>query len=590
MRILTLLFVFVSSALFCQEDWLTHYERSGKTKTPRYEETLDFCRRLDEASGKVSLVSFGKSAQGRDLPLMIIDRDGLSDPKEIREQGRIILLVQACIHPGEAEGKDAGLLLIRDMIIHHEQELLLDHVSLIFIPIFNVDGHERFGPFNRINQNGPEEMGWRVTANNLNLNRDFLKAETPEMRAWLFLFNTWMPDFFIDTHTTDGADYQYPLTYLLEIFGNMDQGLTDWTREVFIPEMTGAMDQRGFPVFPYVDFRRWHDPRSGLVSEVAPPMLSQGYTSLRNRPGLLIETHMLKPYPVRVEATYQCILSSLEILAKNKKEVQDLIRNADESVCSPTFREKPFPLQFQVLENDSIMVPFRGFDYSLEKSTVSGGSWFKYSNTPSTFLLPYFSINVPTVDAHLPYAYIIPAEWTLVIEKLRIHDVEMKFLKTQEMIHVSTWRFSNPKWQQNPYEGRHPLVQFDLEEITEERSFRPGSAIVEVSQKSARIIAHLLEPKGNGSLLYWGYLDAIFEQKEYAENYVLEKMALEMLRDPAIKKEYEHKMRSDSVFAKNPQQILFWFYAKSPYVDQRRMIYPIGKITSKEVLKRLTDQ
>jgi hypothetical protein len=194
------------------------------------------------------------------------------------------------------------------------------------------------------------------------------------------------------------------------------------------------------------------------------------------------------------------------------------------------------------------------------------------------------------VDAHLPYAYIIPAEWTLVIEKLRIHDVEMKFLKTQEMIHVSTWRFSNPKWQQNPYEGRHPLVQFDLEEITEERSFRPGSAIVEVSQKSARIIAHLLEPKGNGSLLYWGYLDAIFEQKEYAENYVLEKMALEMLRDPAIKKEYEHKMRSDSVFAKNPQQILFWFYAKSPYVDQRRMIYPIGKITSKEVLKRLTDQ
>lgn len=590
MRILTLLFLLFSSALFCQEDWLTTYERSGKTQTPRYNETLDFCKRLDETSGKVSLVSFGKSAQGRDLPLMIVDRDGLTDPKEIRDRGRIVLLIQACIHPGESEGKDAGLLLIRDMIIHHKQEPLLDHVSLLFIPIFNADGHERFGPYNRINQNGPDEMGWRVTANNLNLNRDFLKAETPEMRAWLSMFNKWLPDFFIDTHTTDGADYQYPLTYLLEIFGNMDQGLTDWARNEFIPEMTAGMEHNGFPVFPYVDFRRWHDPRSGLVSEVAPPMLSQGYTSLRNRPGLLIETHMLKPYPVRVEATYQCVLTSMEILAKNKKEVQKLISNADEAVCSAKFLENPLPLQFQVLENDSIMIPFRGFDYTLEKSTVSGGSWFKYSNTPSTFLLPYFSINVPVVNARLPYAYIIPAEWTLIIEKLRIHGVEMKFLKTQGVITVSTWRFSNPKWQQNPYEGKHPLVQFDLEEITEERTFLPGSAIVEVSQKSARIIAHLLEPKGNGSLLYWGYFDAIFEQKEYAENYVLEKMALEMLRDPAIRDEYERKMRSDSVFAKSPQQILFWFYAKSPYVDQRRMIYPIGKITSKEVLTRLTDQ
>ena len=590
MRILTLFFLILSSALFCQEDWLTYYEHSGKTQTPRYDETLDFCKRLDEISGKVSLVSFGKSAQGRDLPLLIVDRDGLTDPKEIRERGRIVMLIQACIHPGESEGKDAGLLLIRDMIIHHKQEPLLDHVSLLFIPIFNADGHERFGPYNRINQNGPVEMGWRVTANNLNLNRDFLKAETPEMRAWLFLFNKWMPDFFIDTHTTDGADYQYPLTYLLEIFGNMDQGLTDWARNVFIPEMTAGMDQNGFPVFPYVDFRRWHDPRSGLVSEVAPPMLSQGYTSLRNRPGLLIETHMLKPYPVRVEATYQCVLTSMEILAKNKKEVQKLISNADELVCSPKFLEKPLPLQFQVLENDSIMIPFKGFDYALEKSTISGGSWFKYSNTPSTFLLPYFSDNVPTVNARLPYAYIIPAEWTLVIEKLRIHGVEMKFLKTPGVITVSTWRFSNPKWQQNPYEGKHPLVQFEMEEITEERTFLPGSAIVEVSQKSARIIAHLLEPKGNGSLLYWGYFDAIFEQKEYAENYVLEKMALEMLRDPAIREEYERKMGSDSVFAKSPQQILFWFYAKSPYVDQRRMIYPIGRITSKEVLTRLMDQ
>jgi len=170
--------------------------------------------------------------------------------------------VQACIHPGESEGKDAMLMLLRDMVIDKKNTHLLDHISILFIPVFNVDGHERFGPYNRINQNGPKEMGWRVTANNLNLNRDFLKAETPEMKAWLKMFNKWLPDFFIDTHTTDGADYQYVLTYLMEIFGNMDDGLTNWCKNRFLPDMTGKMESRGFPVFPYIGFRDWHNPKA----------------------------------------------------------------------------------------------------------------------------------------------------------------------------------------------------------------------------------------------------------------------------------------------------------------------------------------
>jgi hypothetical protein len=218
-RILSVAFVFIFISSFAQfEEWETFFELSGKKETPRYKETMDFCKRLEKKSRWVHMTSFGKSAMERDLPLMIIDNQGLSDPNAVHASGKVVLLIQACIHPGEPEGKDAGLMLVRDLVIGNKFPGLLDHVSVLFIPIFNVDGHERFGPFNRINQNGPQEMGWRVTANNLNLNRDFLKADAPEMQAWLNMFNTWMPDFFIDSHTTDGADYQYVLTYQMEIY------------------------------------------------------------------------------------------------------------------------------------------------------------------------------------------------------------------------------------------------------------------------------------------------------------------------------------------------------------------------------------
>ncbi|MEI6901281.1 MAG: M14 family zinc carboxypeptidase, partial [Bacteroidota bacterium] len=255
----TIILLLLSSTLYSQEDtWLTFFEKSGGVETSRYEETMNFCTRLSDASSWVTFTSFGKSGQGNSLPLLIVDSQGLKTADEVRKSGKAVLLVEACIHPGECEGKDAGITLIRDIVINKKYPGLLDHLTLLFIPIFNVDGFTRFGPYNRINQNGPKEMGWRVNANNLNLNRDFLKAETPEMQAWLKLFNEWMPDFFIDSHTTDGADYQYVITYQMETFGNMDKGLTDWSKSTFIPQMLGKMDEAGFPLFPYIEFRDWH--------------------------------------------------------------------------------------------------------------------------------------------------------------------------------------------------------------------------------------------------------------------------------------------------------------------------------------------
>jgi len=586
---LPIIFLFIYFASFSQNsDWMTYFEKSGFNETPRYAETMAFCERLDAASDWLTVTSFGKSAQGRSLPLVIIDKQGFSSPEEIHHSGKIILLIQACIHSGECEGKDAGLMLIRDIVINKQFPGLLDHVSILFIPIFNVDGHERFGTYNRINQNGPREMGWRVTANNLNLNRDYLKAETPEMQAWLNMFNKWLPDFFIDTHTSDGADYQYVLTYLMEVFGNMDDGLTNWCKTVFLPSMTEKMEKKGYPVFPYIEFRDWHNPKSGLESSVAPPMLSQGYTSLRNCPGLLIETHMLKPYKLRVSSTYECLLSSLEILNKEFSGIISLKKKADEITASNGFRDQDFPLQFETLNNDSTLIDFQGIKYEEVTSGITGENWFKYGNEKITMRLPYFCTNKPSLTTSLPEAYIVPVEWKVGTDKLLLHGVRLSYLKKDTVLPVISYKLTSPKWASNSYEGHHALTQFECNEITENRLFMSGSAIVEMNQPQAKIIAHLLEPKGNGSLVYWGFFDAILEQKEYGEHYVIEAMIPKMLADdPGLKEEFEKKKLADPAFMKNPNLVLNWFYSKTPYWDKRKDIYPVGKIYDRQLLNTL---
>ncbi|MBI4720390.1 MAG: M14 family metallopeptidase, partial [Chitinivibrionia bacterium] len=316
------------SASAKEHGWQTYYEQSGCTATPRYEETIAYCRRLADASPWVAYESFGTSPQGRELPLVIADKDGRFTPEAARRAGKIVLLVQACIHAGESDGKDAGLMLLRDIAISKKRPELLDNVTLLFIPIFNVDGHERFGPCNRINQNGPAEMGWRVTAQNLNLNRDFFKADAPEMQAWLRLFGAWLPDFFVDCHVTDGADYQYVVTYGLDIFGTMDPGLTRWSRDVFLRSIEASMAEAGFPISPYVYFRGGHDPMSGLGTWITPPRLSHGYTTIQNRPGLLVETHMMKDYRTRVAGTYEILEQTMALLNAEHAALKDLVRGA----------------------------------------------------------------------------------------------------------------------------------------------------------------------------------------------------------------------------------------------------------------------
>jgi hypothetical protein len=568
------------------DDYVTHYEASGYTRTPRYAETVDYCRRLAEGSRWLHYTTFGTTPQGRGLPLLIADGKRQFTPDKLRRDDKVVLLVQAGIHAGEIDGKDAGLMLLRDIAVTKKYPDLLDHVTILFIPIFNVDGHERFGPYNRINQNGPEEMGWRVTAQSLNLNRDYLKADAPEMQAWIALFNAWKPDFVVDCHVTDGSDYQYTLTYIMDVFGNMVPMLTDWVNNVYLAAVKPAMAAADFEMFPYASFVEGPNPKSGLESGVAPPRFSTGYASLRNRPSLLIETHMLKDYKTRVTATYEMLKQSIILLNAERASLKAVVADADRFTASAEFRGRLYPVQFKTADH-STTIDFKGIDFEAVESDLTGGMWYRFNGKRVTFKIPYYDRQVPSLEIDLPEAYIIPPEWDTVIERLEIHGVALRRLDEPRTLDVASYRFTDVSWRSAPYEGRHP-VTFSLTELVEERTYPAGSAVVDMNQPGATVAAHILEPKAPDSYVYWGFFDGIFEQKEYTESYVMEKMAREMLAaDKDLRDEFEAKKKDDPAFAGDSRAILNWFFQQSPYWDDRKDVYPVGKVYSAEQARQL---
>jgi hypothetical protein len=568
-------------------DVITPFEASGGLRTPRYDETVAWCRDLAAGSDLLFFGSFGVSPEGRPLPVVVADRRGRFTPEEHAERdGHVVLLLQAAIHAGEPCGKDAGMLLLRDLAADADLAArLLEHVTLVFIPIFNVDGHERFSAWNRINQNGPEQMGWRTTARNQNLNRDYLKADTPEMRAWLRLFTAWLPDFFIDTHATDGADYQYAVTYAVETQGNLDAGLTDWTR-AYERAVNERMAADGWPMIPYVSFRSWHDPTSGLQDWAAGPRFSQGYAAVQNRPGLLVETHMLKDYATRVEGTDRLVRHTLEWLNGHAAELRRLTLAADRRAASAAFRAEPLPLSFAA--SDSFRtVDFLGVGYDMHTSAITGGAYPVFDGGPVTLQLPFYDDLRPVAAARLPEAYLVPPQWTEAVERLEAHGLRLRRLTAPAEIRVRSWRLTDPEWRQASYEGHHPLT-YRMEELTETRAYPAGTVVVDMNQRGARVAAHLLDPAGPDALVRWDYFDPIFERVEYVESYVIERMIPEMLAaDPDLAAELEARKAADPEFAGDPWAIRYWFYARTPYFDTNVGIYPVGAVDDRSAVDGL---
>lgn len=578
-------------------DWRTPAEMDDYRSTPDYAATVEYLERIASAyPGTVHIENFGKTGEGRDLKVVVASRAGLFDPKRIRAAGRAILLVQNSIHAGEMDGKDACLALLRDIVQNPSRAKLLDNVVLVFIPVYNIDGHERRSAHSRINQNGPALAGWRANATNLNLNRDYMKADAPETRDFLRLFHRWVPDFFVDNHVTDGADFQYDVTFALDSTPDVFPATAEWVRESVRPELVRQVNASGHLAFPGPIFLNDEtDPSRGLAFHDNPPRFSTGLMILENRPGLLVELHMLKDYRTRVTGNYEILRALMEILNRDAAALIALNRDADRAAAalgSEPSRGAPFPLCLE-RSGETAMVEFRGNEFSREPSERSGATAIRYGPRPWNVTLPVDSGVRVAVSVTPPAGYIVPPQWVSVIDVLEAHGLLLERTTGAWTSRVERYRCSGMRWPDRPFEGRHPIlrggnVERQIGEFgkctlsVETMTFPARSAVIPLNQRLAKVAVHWLEPEAPDSALRWGFFDAIFEQKESGDAYVLEKLARdEMAKDPDLRKEFERRVQTDPSFASDPNARLGFFYDRSPWwVANRVGEYPVGRLIS----------
>jgi hypothetical protein len=560
----------VESTQASPKDLLTVAESSGFKETGRYFESLDLYRKLAAVSPLAKLVTLGRTPEGREIVMLIVSKDKAFTPDAAAKTGKPTVLIQNGIHAGEIAGKDATAMLLRDLLVTKRLASLLDRVIVLAIPVFNVDGHERFSPYNRINQNGPKEMGWRATSTRLNLNRDYMKADAPEMRAWLAMYAKWLPDLLIDNHVTDGEDHQYDITYSMATGPDVAPSVSDWSRDMFLPKLNESMESDGHVVAPYGDFE---GALQGYRGSVFTPRFAHAYAAIQNRAGLLVETHSLKAFRTRIWAHYDVMRHALELLGG----LRGAVAKADRDVANMAGSEIEVHLN-GVIGKEGVPYDYKGVGQMQQQSVLTKGFYTVYFESPiNTSTMLYNQVET-TVATRLPVAYVIPRQWTSLIDLLRLHGVETETLDRGWQTTATVMRLVDPKWSERPFEGHH-RVDFRVERSDETRRFPEGSVVVRMQQRAARVALNLLEPEAPDSAVKWGMLDTIFEQKEYAAPYVLEPLAqsMEALQDD-LRMAYQKRLREDAMFAGDPKARLNWWYERSHYIDPDLDVYPAFRV------------
>ncbi|MBL0156327.1 MAG: M14 family metallopeptidase [Bryobacterales bacterium] len=554
----------------------THAEATEYRETGSYEEALTFYRQLAKLSPHARLSQIGTTGEGRPLYALIVSKDRAFEPAAARRTGKPVVLLQNGIHAGENGGKDAAMMLLRDVLVTKRHAAWLDHVILISIPVFNADGHEHVSAYNRINENGPAQMGFRVNASRRNLNRDYLKSDTPEMRAWLRLYTAWLPEFLIDNHVTDGSDNQYDVTIATHTEQDIAPEVGGWVARQYLPRLMAQLGELGHVAGYYFE-GRGRDGKT-LTLMTATPRYSTGYAAAQNRAALLVETHSLKSFRTRVWSHYDIMRISLDIVAADAKAVRAASLAADRGMEAVKPGEKVFlegtpaetgePYTLRMLETERPM------------SSITGAPITRYTAKP----LNQEAVAVRGMKERLAPAaslgYIVPREWDDVIELLKRHGVRTEPLTQSLTGEFETVRFSNVRFASAPFEGRFLVTSLAVKPVRETRTLAAGSVFVPVAQRAGKVAMHILEPETTDSAVKWGFFLPIFEQKEYFSDYIFEPIAAEMLkRDPKLRAEFEAKVAGDAEFAKNARGRLAWLFQRSPYFESDKDAYPVVRTT-----------
>lgn len=549
------------------------FEKTDGLETATYFEAINWYKNLDKVSSKVLVKEMGMTDAGYPLHLVMVSDDGKFDPLQWHKQNKAVILINNGIHPGEPDGIDASMMLVRDIVKNKIK--LPGNVALAFIPVYNIGGCLNRNSYSRANQNGPKEYGFRGNAQNLDLNRDFTKSESKNAKSFAQIYHFVDPDILIDNHVSDGADYQHTMTILTTQYNKLGAELGGWLKNKFEPQLYKSMADKGWDMVPYVSFET-AGPEKGMVMFYDSPRYSSGYTTLFQTIGFMPETHMLKPYKQRVLSTYSFSETMIEKASLNAKELIAERKKARQQVSA----QKSFALKWNVDTSKYSYVTFKGYEQAYKPSDATGLSRMYYDRTkPFTKQVRFFDTFKPNDIIEAPKAYIIPQGWWTVIDLLKLNGVQMQRFTKDTIIDVQAYHIDDYKSYPKPYEKHHKNMAVKTSVMNQQVRFLKGDYIIWLNQPANRYLVEMLEPTGDDSFFSWNFFDAVLQQKEGYSDYRWDDLAAEVLKNnPGLKAKLEEKKKTDEKFAANASAQLNFIYINSPYYEPSHNRYPVYRL------------
>lgn len=552
---------------------LTPYEASQKKATATYGEAIAYYQKLATTFGKqAKLMTYGQTDFGKPLHLLVLNRDGIFDVAKIKQADKRVLLINNGIHPGEPEGIDACMMLARDLL---KQGQLPKNVVICIIPVYNIDGSFNRTSTSRANQNGPLAYGFRGNSKNYDLNRDFIKTDSKNSAAFQQIFNAWQPEIFVDTHTSNGADYQYTMTLIPTQKDKLNPTLSNYLTQTMLPYLYQEMKEKGFELIPYVNSVK-ETPDNGISGFMESPRYSTGYAALHNTIGFMPETHMLKPYNQRVESTYKLLETYIALVERDAKKIGENKKKADAETAAKT----TFTLDWKLNKDQFDEIEFKGYAAKYKPSEVSGLERLYYDrNEPYTKTIKQWNNFEPALTIEKPIAYIIPKAWSQVVQLLKLNNVKVSQLKKDVKLALEMYYISDFKTAQKPFEGHYLHSAVKVEPKQQNIQCYAGDYVVYVNQKTNRYIVETLEPQAPDSFFNWNFFDSILGQKEHFSSYIFEDTAAQLLKDnPSLKQKLEAEKAKNSELSKSAYAQLEFIYKNSDYFEPTFMRYPIGRL------------
>ncbi|NYJ28381.1 M14 family metallopeptidase [Allomuricauda sp. ARW1Y1] len=555
-----------------QSSYPTHYELSEGKETATYQQTIDYYMALAREFPEINIQTIGKTDSGYPLHTVTFNPDGDFNFENIRKE-KTIILINNGIHPGESDGIDATMMLYRDLATGVLEAP--KNTVLVTIPVYNVGGALNRNSTTRANQNGPESYGFRGNARNYDLNRDFIKMDTQNARTFAQIFHMVKPDVFVDNHVSNGADYQYTLTHLFTQHNKLGGEMGKYLHDTFMPGLEQSLIEKEWDITPYVNVFNV-PPEEGFSQFMDHPRYSTGYTTLWSTLGLMVETHMLKPYQQRVEGTYALMESLIDVVEKEHNTIKTLRKETLES----NLELSEYHFNWQVDTTQTSILNFKGYEAERLTSEVTGLPRLKYNrDKPFTKETIYQDYYYPMDTVTIPEAYIVKRSWNRVIERLDANKIQYIPIKKDTTLSVEVYSIEEYDTRNSPYEGHYLHSDTKVSKNVKDIHFREGDLWVPTRQPGIRYLLETLEPQGADSFFNWNFFDTVLQRKEGFSPYVFEDVALEMLqKDSLLAKEFEAKKEEDLNFSNNWYAQLNWIFERSVHFEEAYLTYPIYRV------------